>query len=235
MSIPSVITVFVAGMLAFASPCVLPLLPGYLAFMSGELVRPQRTSQPRQRTVVVALAFVVGFGAVFVALGATASGLGAMLLIHRAILERVGGAAIAVIGLSVLGVLRVPLLSCDFRLRPTASPGVAGSVLLGATFALGWSPCIGPTLAAALAIAAGQDGSDPWQGALLLAVYSAGLGAPFILLAVGSARVKGPLRALQRHGRAVNVASGVLLVVVGILMGVGEFSSLSSAISRATA
>jgi cytochrome c-type biogenesis protein len=228
---PTLLAAFFAGLLAFASPCVLPLLPGYVAFMSGQLASSRQTSAV-WRPTFVALAFVAGFTAVFVSLGATASIVGRLLLSHRMILERTAGVGLVVLGLVALGVTSIPPMSRELRFHPHPPPGLPGSLLLGAAFALGWSPCIGPTLAAALAVAAGQGGAGASHGAPLLAAYSVGLGAPFVALAVGTACVTGVVDSLKRNGRLINVASGLLLVVVGTLLVLGQFTLLSA--SRTT-
>jgi cytochrome c-type biogenesis protein len=228
---PTAFAAFAAGLLTFASPCVLPLLPGFLAYMSGHLAAPD-APRSTMRASAVAAGFVGGFTIVFVALGATASGAGTLLVRHRALFERVGGAAIVLMGLFVLGVARLPLLFREFRLHPEPPPGVPGSMLLGGAFALGWSPCIGPTLAAVLAVAAGQGDGSALAGGALLAVYSAGLGAPFVLLVATSARSTAVIRTLRRRGRLVNGVGGLLLVVLGTLMATGQFALVSSAASR---
>lgn len=231
MNVPSVFAAFVAGLIAFASPCVLPLLPGFLAFMSGQLAKPGEFSAVH-RPVVVALAFVGGFTSVFVSLGVTASTLGGVLLTHRGLLERAAGGAVIAMGVATLGIIRLPMLSRDFRPRPKAPPGVAGSLVLGAAFAFGWSPCIGPTLAAVLAVAAGQGGDGVWHGVALLAAYSAGLGTPFIALAVGVTRLRAMIGILSRRGATVNAVSGLFLIAVGALLAIGQFASLSAEASR---
>jgi cytochrome c-type biogenesis protein len=228
---PTVVAAFLAGLLTFASPCVLPLVPGYLAYMSGQIASPTGLESSR-RTVAVALGFVCGFTVVFVTMGATISRVGTLLLSHRVLFERIAGTAIVVMALAVLGLTRLPMLNREFRPHPKPPPGIPGSALLGAAFALGWSPCVGPTLAAVLAVAAGQgDGSAP-LGAALLAVYSLGLGSPLVLVAAAAARAGTVIRAMRRHGRAVNTASGLLLLALGVLMVTGQFSALSATASR---
>jgi cytochrome c-type biogenesis protein len=229
---PSIFAAFFAGLIAFASPCVLPLLPGFLAFMSGQLAKPGEIGIVRRPPVVVALAFVGGFTSVFVSLGVTASSLGGVLLLHRGLLERAAGGALIAMGVATLGIIRLPILSRDFRPRPRPPPGVAGSLLLGAAFALGWSPCIGPTLAAVLAVAAGQSGEGPWHGAALLAAYSAGLGTPFIAMAAGMTRLRALIVTLNRRGTAVDAVSGLFLIAVGAMLATGQFASLSAEASR---
>ena len=233
MTPPTLLAAFLAGLLAFTSPCVLPLLPGYLALMSGQFASSHQSSAGRRPTSV-ALAFVAGFTAIFVSLGASASIVGRLLLSHRTILERAAGAGLVVLGLVVLGVTSIPPISRELRFHPHPPPGLPGSLLLGAAFALGWSPCIGPTLAAALAIAAGQSDARASQGALLLAAYSFGLGAPFVALALGTAHVMRVVDAFKRNERLINVASGLLLVLLGTLLALGQFTLLSAAASGAT-
>lgn len=213
---PTVPIAFVAGLVSFVSPCVLPLVPGYLSYMSGFGVAE---AAPRPgRAALVALAFVLGFTAVFVALGASATLLGSVLIANKTLLARIGGVLIIVLGLVFMGVVRVPFLYREARWHPTPKAGFWGSVLLGGAFAFGWSPCIGATMGVVLTMAAGQASSGgPGEGAFLLAVYSLGLGLPFILAGVGISRLTGAVKWLRRHTRGLNLASGGLLVVVGLL------------------
>src|ERR671915_384907 len=181
---PTLQAAFLAGLISFITPCVLPLVPGYLSYMSGfssgdEPLRPSRTT-------IVAIGFVIGFTAIFVPLGATASYLGSLLNSNKELLGRIGGALIILLGLAFMGVLRIPLLYREARRHPTPKAGFWGSVVLGGAFAFGWSPCIGLTMGAALTMAAGLE---PGRGALLLAIYSLGLGLPFILAGVGISRL----------------------------------------------
>ena len=209
---PTLLSAFVAGLISFVTPCVLPLVPGYLSYMSGfsageDPLRPSRTT-------LVAINFVLGFTAVFVPLGATASFLGSLLSTNKLLLGRIGGALIIVLGLVFIGLIRVPFLYREARWHPTPKAGFWGSVVLGGAFAFGWSPCIGLTMGTALTMAAGLE---PGRGALLLAVYSLGLGLPFILAGIGISRLTGAVKWLRRHTRALNVASGLVLVTVGVL------------------
>lgn len=212
---PTIAIAFVAGFVSFVSPCVLPLVPGYLAYMSGV-----GTGEDVARThpVVLATCFVLGFTAVFVALGASATLLGAFLRDNQTLFVRAGGIFLIFLGLVFMRALRVPWLERERRFHPRPGAGVWGSAMLGAAFAFGWSPCIGVTMAAVLTMAAGRGaGGGPAEGALLLAFYSLGLGVPFILAGIGTARVTGVVTWFRRHARGVNVASGLLLVAVGIL------------------
>ena len=224
---PAVPIVFLAGLVSFLSPCVLPLVPGYLSYMSG-LGAAEATTRSGLRTGTVAVAFVLGFSAVFVALGVTATALGALLVANRPQLERIGGVVIIVMGLVFMGALKIPWLYREARFHPTPRAGLWGSVVLGAAFAFGWFPCIGATLGVALTMAAGRSGTGgPAEGAFLLGVYSLGLGIPFVAAGFGMSRLAGTVTWLRRHVRAVNVASGALLVGVGVLFVTGQLFQLS--------
>jgi cytochrome c-type biogenesis protein len=219
---PTLQAAFLAGLISFVTPCVLPLVPGYLSYMSGFSVgeEPLRAS----RTTLVAVGFVIGFTAIFVPLGATASYLGSLLNTNKELLGRIGGALIIVLGLTFIGVLKIPFLYREARWHPTPGAGFWGSVVLGAAFAFGWSPCIGLTMGTALTMAAGLE---PGRGALLLAIYSLGLGLPFIVAGVGISRLTKAVRWLRRHTRALNIASGLILVAVGILFVTNSMYQLS--------
>jgi cytochrome c-type biogenesis protein len=224
---PTVPIAFLAGLVSFLSPCVLPLVPGYLSYMSG-LGAAEASERRSLHTGAVAAAFVLGFTAVFVALGATATALGALLNEYHVGLARVGGIVIIVMGLVFMGVVRVPWLYREARFHPSPGAGLGGSVILGAAFALGWSPCIGATMGAVLTMAAGGTAEGGVaEGAFLLFVYSLGLGLPFVLSGLGVSRLTGALARLRRHARAVNVASGLLLVGVGVLFVTDQLFRLS--------
>ncbi|CAN5726942.1 cytochrome c biogenesis protein CcdA [soil metagenome] len=230
---PTVPIAFVAGLVSFLSPCVLPLVPGYLSYMSG-VGAAQTAGRRSLPTSVVALAFVLGFTAIFVALGATASALGSVLVANRPELTRIGGVIIIVMGLVFMGVLKVPWLYREARFHPTPHAGLWGSFVLGAAFAFGWSPCIGATMGAVLTMAAGRSGvGGPAEGAFLLGVYSLGLGVPFVLAGLGVSRLTGAVSWLRGHVRAVNLSSGVLLVVVGLLFVTDQLFQLSIWLQRA--
>lgn len=217
--------VFLAGVISFLSPCVLPLVPGYVSYMSGVSSGRARS---RGGTLAMALAFVAGFSAVFVPLGASATALGAFLRHNQLLLTRLGGALIVFFGLVFMGVVRVPFLYRERRFHPTPRAGLWGSALLGGAFAFGWSPCIGPVLGIVLTMAAGRGaGGSAAQGALLLAVYSLGLGLPFLLVALGIDRLAGTLAWLRRNARVLNLASGALLVAVGLLFITGQLFRIS--------
>ena len=226
MADPSVPLAFAAGLVSFLSPCVLPIVPGYLSYMSGLEVAEE--DKGGIRTGVVALGFVLGFTAVFVALGASATLLGSFLRDNQRELTIASGIFIIFMGLIFVGALKVPFLYQEKRFHPTTKAGFWGSTVLGAAFAFGWSPCIGATLGAVLTMAAGSSASGgPAEGAFLLAVYSLGLGVPFLLAGVGFSRLSGVLAWLRKRTRAINLVSGALLIVVGILFVTDQFFQLS--------
>ena len=232
MADPAIPVVFAAGLVSFLSPCVLPLVPGYLSYMSGY---GASGSEERNalRTGLVAAAFVLGFTLVFVALGASATLLGSFLREQKDVLTRVGGIVIIVMGLVFMGALRVPWLYRERRFHPSVEAGVGGSVLLGAAFAFGWSPCIGATMGLVLTMAAGRGATGgPLEGALLLAIYSLGLGVPFVLAGLGISRLPTALAWLRRHTRAINVVSGALLIAVGVLFVTNQVFQVSSWMQR---
>jgi cytochrome c-type biogenesis protein len=171
---------------------------------------------------------VLGFTLVFVALGATATLLGSFLHDHQQAIARVGGVLIVLMGLVFIGVLKVPWLYREARFHPTPGAGLWGSLVLGAAFAFGWSPCIGATMGAVLTMAAGRGTTGgPAEGAFLLAVYSLGLGLPFILSGLGVSRLTGAVKWLRARTRTVNLVSGALLIAVGILFITGDLFRLS--------
>ena len=228
MADPALPIVFLAGLVSFLSPCVLPLVPGYLSYMSGIGATEVSAHRPL-RTGAVALTFVGGFTAVFVALGASATALGSLLVINKADLSRAGGVLIILLGLVFMGALKVPWLYREARFHPSPGAGMWGSVLLGGAFAFGWSPCIGPTMGVALTMAAGRASTGgPAEGAVLLGVYSLGLGVPFVLAGLGVSRLTHVVRWLRARARTVNAVSGALLVAVGVLLVTGRLGELSA-------
>jgi cytochrome c-type biogenesis protein len=221
---------FAAGVVSFASPCVLPLVPGYLSYVSGVGV-DELGARPRRVAVTTAW-FVLGFGAMFVAFGAGAAWFGGVLFDHRRTLEIAAGVFIVFAGLVFAGV-RLPIqLLREKRLHVPRIGGPLAPVLAGVAFAVGWTPCVGPTLAAILALSAG--GASPGQGAVLLAVYALGLGVPFLLFGLVFTRALAVVRTLRRHWHAVGVASGALLVVFGVLLATGQLLELTTRLSRYT-
>lgn len=224
----ALVTAFAAGFLSFTSPCVLPLVPGYLSYVSGVAV-DQLGAEPRRVTITTAW-FVAGFTAMFVALGAGAAWFGTALIEHRRLLEVAGGIFIVFAGLVFAGV-RLPIaLLREKRMRWPRIAGPMGPSLAGVAFAVGWTPCVGPTLAAILALSAG--GASPAQGAVLLAVYALGLGVPFLLFGLAFTRAITLHGLVRRHWRLVSVGSGALLVVFGLLLATGELTQVTARLSR---
>lgn len=221
---------FVAGLVSFLSPCVLPLVPSYVTFVTGMTLDELTTTgrhAARRRAAVHALLFVLGFSLVFVALGATATALGATLRRALPLLQQVGGVVIAAFGLSLLGVLRLPALMRDRRVHLASRPaGLAGSVLVGVAFGAGWTPCIGPVLASIL-LYAGMEATMT-RGLLLLVAYSLGLGIPFLVAAVGLNWYLAGARRVMRWLRPLELGAGALLVVMGVLLFTGHFAVVSS-------
>lgn len=221
---------FLAGLLSFVSPCVLPIVPPYLAWLAGVSFEQLRAQQPnaaqRQRVVFAALSFVLGFSTVFVALGATASVIGRAIAQYFDVLSVIAGAIIILMGLHFLGVFRLALLYREARVRIVRRPaGFLGAYVIGLAFAFGWTPCAGPVLAAILFVA-GSEGTAA-QGALLLALYSSGIGLPFLLAALFASRFLNWAARLKRHMRKVEMAMGALLVVTGVLFMTGQMSTMA--------
>lgn len=221
----------VAGAVSFSSPCVLPLLPGYVSYVSGLAGDPSGAApvvaSVRRRVRLGAGLFVGGFVTVFTVLGATASALGLLLRQNLPAITAVGGSAIVLLGLVMTGLLRVGLLRREVRFDLTrAGRGPAGAFSLGALFAFGWTPCVGPVLATVLATAAST--ASPVRGIVLLLAYSFGLGLPFLALADGVARGRNRFAWLRRHTRRIEVAGGIALMVTGVLMVTGGWTVLMS-------
>ncbi|TIP10426.1 cytochrome c biogenesis CcdA family protein [Mesorhizobium sp.] len=221
---------FLAGLLSFVSPCVLPIVPPYLAWLAGisfeQLRAEQQNVAQRRRVVLAALTFVLGFSTVFVALGATASVIGRAIAQYFDVLSVVAGIIIILMGLHFLGVFRLALLYREARVHIVRRPaGFLGAYLIGLAFAFGWTPCAGPVLAAILFVA-GSEGTAA-QGALLLALYSSGIGLPFLLAALFASRFLNWAARLKRHMRKVEMAMGALLVVTGVLFITGQMSTMA--------
>ena len=208
---------FIAGLLSFFSPCVVPIVPGYLSLVSGVAIGAEPISRRQtERVAIASVLFVLGFTVVFVALGAAAGLLGNLLDGARPALTRTAGLLMIAMGLLVMGFVRVPLLARDYRVHFIDRPyGPIGTVLIGMAFGFGWTPCIGPVLASILLYAGTAETAQ--QGALLLMVYSAGLGVPFMGAALVLSRAVDALGWVRRHLRLLNVMSGTLLVVIGCL------------------
>src|SRR5437660_6905325 len=216
---PGLIGAFAGGMLSFLSPCVLPLVPGYLSLMSGlsvaELSEGHRSNV--RRVVVSTLLFVAGFTAVFVALGAAASGLGQTMREHQRALEQVAGVVVIAMGVFLAGFVSPRLLMVERRLHVSPSEvGAWAPPLMGAAFAFGWTPCIGPVLAGVLGLA--EHDATLSRGVILLAAYSLGLGVPFVVTGVAFDRLAGAFTFVKRHFRVINLVAGAFLFAFGFLL-----------------
>lgn len=217
-----------AGLLSFLSPCVLPLVPPYLTFIAGttiEDVAYERVARARRDVFLAAVLFVLGFSTVFVALGATASVFGQVLRAHIAMLSLIAGLAIILMGFHFLGVFRLGVLYREKRLEVAKPLGLWGAYVMGLAFAFGWTPCIGPILAAILAVAASEQ--TALRGAGLLAVYSIGLGVPFLLAAAAFEPFIGFLNRFRAHFGIVERVVGVLLIATGIGFLTGAMQNFS--------
>jgi cytochrome c-type biogenesis protein len=214
-----------AGVLSFSSPCCLPMVPGYLSYMSALPVSELGERQARGVMLRAALLFVAGFTVVFTVLGVGATLAGSAFIRNRDTIVRVFGVVIVILGLSSAGVVRLPFLQRERRIDMGRVPkGAAFAFPLGMAFAAGWAPCIGPILTTIIATAA-VGGTVAW-GVVLFVLYSLGLGVPFVLLAVGYGRAQRSLGWLRRNGRRIEVAGGLLLVAVGLLFVTGRWEPL---------
>ncbi|CAN5704167.1 cytochrome c biogenesis CcdA family protein [soil metagenome] len=224
-----------AGLVSFASPCVVPLVPGYLSYLaavvgvdqdqvSGDAVALK--TRTRLRVTGSAVLFVAGFTAVFLLGTVAVLGMTTSLIINQLLLQRIGGVVTIIMGLVFVGF--IPALQRQARFTPRQLSTVAGAPLLGAVFALGWTPCLGPTLAGVITVASATDGASVVRGVALVIAYCLGLGIPFILLAFGSSWAVGGLGWLRRHTRAIQIFGGVLLILVGIALVTGAWNEFVS-------
>ncbi len=221
-----VLLTFAAGLLAFLSPCMLPLVPGYLAYLTGG------DPSDRRRTMVRAAAFVGGFSAIFILLGAAAAPLGQALVRNIGAAQLVGGGIVVALGLFIVFEHRLPvrMLASGGPSRPATIRGGAGAATFGMAFAMAWSPCIGPMLGAALTLAGTQD--TAWQGAALLAVFSAGLGLPMVAAAAGASWLHDRSGWIRRHMGPIRIASGILVITFGILIASGLMTTIAAELQR---
>lgn len=231
-----------AGLVSFASPCVVPLVPGYLSYLAGvvgaeappvtvESAKNAKTAtasrnSARLRVAGAAGLFVAGFTVVFVLASATVFGAIQALNVNRDLLQRIGGVVTIVMGLAFIGL--IPALQRDTRMEPRRLSGLIGAPLLGAVFALGWTPCLGPTLSGVMAVSAGTEGTTAARGVALIVAYCLGLGLPFVILAFGSATALRGVGWLRRNSRTIQVIGGLLLVAVGIALVTGAWDQFVS-------
>jgi len=221
---------FLAGLLSFVSPCVLPIVPPYLAYLAGvsfsDLQSAEVERERARRIILSAIAFVAGFSTVFVALGATASFIGQTIAQYFGILSIIAGVIIIIMGLHFLGLFRIGFLYREARVDVRNKPaGFVGAYVMGLAFAFGWTPCVGPVLAAILFIAGAED--TALRGAGLLAVYSFGIGLPFVIAAVFASRFISWANRFKRHMATVEKAMGALLVITGLLFVTGQMSRIA--------
>lgn len=220
-----------AGLVSFASPCVVPLVPGYLSYLAAVVGADEPgtevtgsggtavTNRHRLRVVGSALLFVAGFTAVFLLGTVAVLGMTTSLITNQLVLQRVGGVLTIIMGLAFIGF--IPALQRDARFTPRSMSTLLGAPLLGAVFGLGWTPCLGPTLTGVITVASATDGATVARGVALVIAYCLGLGLPFVLLAFGSAWAVGALGWLRRHARTIQIVGGVLLILVGVALVTG--------------
>ena len=231
-TLPLPIAAFVAGLFSFLSPCVLPLVPGYVSLISGVGVEELKSqeSQLLRKVMLNSIGFILGFSIVFIALGAISTEVGQLMARYKSVLARVAGVVIILFGLHLTGIFKINALYTDARLHSIkGSSSWGGAFLIGFAFAFGWTPCVGPILAVILGFAAAQD--SVFKGILLLAVYSLGLAVPFLMTALLMGRFMKFYSGFRRHMHAVEVASGALLIVLGALLVFGRFTIISNYLS----
>ncbi|HEU0192297.1 MAG TPA: cytochrome c biogenesis CcdA family protein [Mycobacterium sp.] len=222
-----------AGLVSFASPCVVPLVPGYLSYLAAtvgeagvDVTEQAPTGRVRWRVTGSALLFVAGFTAVFVLGTVAVLGMTTTLITNQVVLQRIGGVLTIIMGLVFVGF--VPALQRQVRFTPRRLSTVVGAPLLGAVFGLGWTPCLGPTLTGVIAVASATEGASVARGVVLVCAYCLGLGVPFVVLAFGSASAVAGLGWLRRHTRGIQVFGGVLLIAVGVALATGAWGHFIS-------
>ena len=231
-TLPLPIAAFLAGLVSFLSPCVLPLVPGYVSLISGVGVEELKTQETQllRKVMLNSIGFILGFSVVFIALGAISTEVGQLMARYKSLLARVAGVVIILFGLHLTGLFRINALYADKRLHNVKGGStVGGAFLIGFAFAFGWTPCVGPILAVILGFAAAQD--SVMKGIVLLAIYSMGLAVPFLLTSFGIQRFLKFYGRFRSHMHAVEVASGGLLIALGILLVIGRFTLLSNYLS----
>ena len=231
-SLPLPITAFVAGLISFLSPCVLPLVPGYVSLISGAAVEELKSQNGRllRKVMLNSAAFIIGFSVVFITLGAVATEVGQLFAQYKSLLARIAGVVIILFGLHLTGIFQIKALLADTRLHSIKGGSTLwGAFAIGFAFAFGWTPCVGPILGVVLGFAAAQD--TVVKGILLLAVYSAGLAVPFLLTSLGIERFLKFYNRFKFHMHAVEVASGGLLIALGVLLALGRFTMISGWLS----
>lgn len=227
----SILLAFGAGILSFLSPCVLPLIPGYISFISGasmqQLTAGDEIKKVRTKVLLSSLFFVLGFSAVFIALGASATAIGKLLLQYMRPLSIAAGIVIILIGIHLTGMIKIPALYKEKRIHVQSRPvGILGAFIIGLAFAFGWTPCIGPILAGILAVAGSQETIT--QGIVLLTAYSLGLGIPFMLTALSITLFFKAFDKIKKYFKIIEWVSGILLIIIGILMITGGLTIIAA-------
>ncbi len=233
MHIIDLFTALLFGLLSFISPCVLPIIPGYISFISGFTLDEMKGDDPsaRRALLINSLVFIFGFTVIFVLMGAAATSIGKLLNENLQLISKIAGGIIVIFGLHMIGIFKIGFLNYEKRFHLQEKKlGVIGSFAVGAAFAFGWTPCIGPVLAGILAIASQQE--TVYQGILLLFVYSLGLGIPFFLTALSINKFFHVFNAIKKHFHTIEVIGGVMLVIVGILIFTGSLTIIASYLSR---
>ncbi|RLB72050.1 MAG: cytochrome c biogenesis protein CcdA [Deltaproteobacteria bacterium] len=225
----SIFIAFTAGLLSFVSPCVLPLIPSYLTYITGvsfDDLTASGNASIRRRTIVHSLLFILGFSLVFVALGASATYLGSFFQQNQALIRKVGGVIVVLLGIHITGIIKLKFLEQEKRLEFKSRPiGYVGSVLVGIAFAAGWTPCIGPILASILLYASTEK--NMMSGIILLFSYSLGLGVPFLVSALAFNSFLAYFSRMNRYLRVISIISGIFLIVIGVMLFFNYFSALS--------
>ncbi len=231
-NLPLPLAAFVAGLISFLSPCVLPLVPGYVSLISGVGVEELKAREGNllAKVMLNSIAFILGFSVVFITLGAISTEVGQLLAHYKSILSQIAGVVIIVFGLHLTGIFKIKALYTDARLHSVKGGStMGGAFLIGFAFAFGWTPCVGPILAVILGFASAQD--SVMKGIALLAIYSLGLAVPFLLTSLGIQRFLKFYSRFRSHMHALEIASGVLLIALGILLVVGRFTLISNYLS----
>jgi cytochrome c-type biogenesis protein len=228
----TVVIAFTAGIVSFLSPCVLPLVPAYISFMSGVSVEDLQHGDRREvlsKTMLTSLAFILGFSLIFVMLGATATTVGKLLLSKKLLIDKIAGSIVIILGLHLLGLFKKTLQFLNYEKRfhiKNIQPGIISAFVVGLAFAFGWTPCIGPILGSILVLASGEK--TVWNGIFLLSVYSLGLGVPFFVTAIATHSALNLFDKIKRHFQVLEIINGIFLIFIGILIFTGKFSILAS-------
>jgi len=221
------IVAFTAGVLSFFSPCVLPLVPAYIANLAGATAIDSKTRMSHIPALLHSIAFVIGFSLIFVAMGASVGLVGTAITAHSNLLRQIGGGLIIAFGIFLMAAYKFPWLNYEKRLNlnTTRNPSYLRSIMIGAVFAIGWTPCVGPILGTILTLA--WSSQQVWQGALLLVVYSLGMGIPFIIIGLAWGYIMPLWRSINRYLGVISILSGLLLIAIGILVLTGNLAWLS--------